>query len=197
MDNPVRKMVQFDPKLLSVLKQLSKDTGLETDQLVNLAMYELGKKLGRIKVNAVEVPSPVGFDLLDEAEPAPPPGRAGRPAASRRPARPSSAPGKAKTRPKQPRDVLYLQIDDGPFTPIRKNVFLIGRGSKCDHVIHHRSISREHAVITRERTGWFIEDLNSANGTWVDGEQISKLKIKGGEEIAISSHTLRMNFRAG
>jgi pSer/pThr/pTyr-binding forkhead associated (FHA) protein len=75
-------------------------------------------------------------------------------------------------------------------------VFLIGRGSKCDLVLPHRSISREHAVITKERNGWFIEDLNSANGTWLDNEQIGKHKIANGDEVHISNHLLRFAFRS-
>ena len=198
MDNPVRKMVQFHPKLLAVLKALSKDTGLEPDQLINLALYEMGLRLGHIKAPARDMRTPAGVNLFDEAEPDAPPSakpkpnpKPPRPAPPPKPARPNRPPAKVH------KDILYLQVDDGPLTPVRKNVFLIGRGSKCDHIIHHRSVSREHAVITRERNGWFIEDLNSANGTWLDGDQISKHKLGGGEEITISNHVLRMNIRAG
>jgi pSer/pThr/pTyr-binding forkhead associated (FHA) protein len=88
-----------------------------------------------------------------------------------------------------------MQIDKNAPVPIRKDVFLIGRGSKCDYIIEHRSVSREHAVITRERNGWFIEDLNSANGTWLEGEQISKHRIENGDEIQISNLTLRFSLR--
>jgi pSer/pThr/pTyr-binding forkhead associated (FHA) protein len=94
-------------------------------------------------------------------------------------------------------DVLYYQVDDGELSPIRKDVFLIGRGSKCDLVLPHRSISREHAVITKERGGWFIEDLNSANGTWLDSEQVGKHKIAGGDIIHISNHGLTFTIRPG
>jgi len=195
MDNPVRKMVQLNPRLLSVLKQLSRDTGLEPDQVINLALFELGRKLGLVKVAARDVAAPAGVDLLDEVEPAPPPRRP--PAASPQPHRPSRPTGAQPQAAKKPRDVLFIQMDDGPMVPIRKNVFLIGRGSKCDQIIQHRSVSREHAVITRERNGWFIEDLNSANGTWLDGDQITKHKIAGGEEFTISNHVLQVTIRAG
>jgi hypothetical protein len=198
MDNPVRKMVQLHPELLAVLKTLSKDTGLELDQLINLALYEMGLRLGHIKTSARDMRPLAGFNLFDEAEPEAPP--TAKPKPNRKP--PRTTPPPKPARPKRPsakvhKDILYLQVDDGPLTQVRKSVFLIGRGSKCDHIIHHRSVSREHAVITSERNGWFIEDLNSANGTWLDGHQISKHRLGGGEEIAISNHVLRMNIRAG
>lgn len=190
MQSPVRKMVQFDQKLLSVLKQICKDTGMEPDHVVNLALYELGRRLGHIQAASRSIPPPDGVDLLDEVEPAPPPER--RSPAVKKARRPGRS---APSLPKE--DILYFQADDGPLTPIRGDVFLIGRGSKCDFVIQHRSVSREHAVITRERSGWFIEDLNSANGTWLEGEQISKYRIRGGEEVQISSHNIRLTIRPG
>ena len=72
MQNPVRKMVQFDQQLLAVLKQICKDTGLEPDAVVNLAVFDLARKLGFIKVNPAKVAAPEGVDLLDDVEPAAP-----------------------------------------------------------------------------------------------------------------------------
>ncbi len=194
MDNPVRKMVLFNPRLLALLKQISRDTGLEPDDVINLALYHLGLTLGQIKAEPRNIPAPMGVDLLDEVEPSPPPRR---PAQGRKARVPPSKPPRPPQARKQATDTLFIQLDDGPLVPVRKKVFLIGRGSKCDHIIHHRSVSREHVVITKERNGWFIEDLNSANGTWLDGEQITKHKISGGEEFNISNHVLRVNIRAG
>jgi hypothetical protein len=187
----VRKAVELNPKLLALCKEISGQTGLSLDNLVNLALYEMAKRLGYVSPQARAVPPPPGIDLLDRAEPVPPPRRKsvqGAQIGRVAPQRPAKKPAQ---------DVLYFQLDDGPMNPIRKDVFLIGRGSKCDCVIQHRSISREHAVITKERGGWFIEDLNSANGTWLSGEQIGKHKIAGGEELQISNYRLRFSIRPG
>lgn len=194
MDNPVRKMVLLNPRLLAILKQISRDTGLEPDDVINLALYELGRNLGHIKSEPRKVPPPIGVDLLDEVEPSSPPRR---PPQGRQAKAPQSRPPRPPHAQKQAKDTLFIQLDDGPLVPVRKKVFLIGRGSKCDHIIHHRSVSREHVVITKERNGWFIEDLNSANGTWLEGEQITKHKIAGGEEFNISNHVLCVSIRAG
>ena len=152
MQNPVRKMVQFDQQLLAVLKQLCKDTGLEPDAVVNLAVFDLARKLGFVNVNPKNVAPPEGVDLLDDVEPDAPPVRARAPEsrAIRKALRAAPA-RRAQPERKQRDDILHFQVDDGPITPIRKDVFLIGRGSKCDFIIQHRSVSREHAVITRER----------------------------------------------
>ncbi|HOX45790.1 MAG TPA: FHA domain-containing protein [Myxococcota bacterium] len=198
MDNPVRKSVQLDPRMLAIIRQIGQTSGLDPDQVIHLALFDLGRRMGLIKVTPVSMAPPSGVDLLDEAEPEPPPAaRPGRPSVApqlapapvARPAsRPAARPGGG--------DLLLLQVDDGPLISVRKDIFLIGRGSKCDHVIQHRSVSREHAVVTRERNGWFIEDLNSANGTWLDGEQITKHRLSQGDEILISNHRLRFTVRA-
>jgi len=200
----VRKAIEFNPKLLAYIKELSRQTGIPLDSLVNLAMYELIRRFGYLTPQPRAVPPPEGFDLLDQAEPAPPPIRkSAKPApVDKRTARalpqqmPSKRPPRRAPAAKPKEEVLYYQVDNEGLSPVSKDVFLIGRGSKCDLVLPHRSISREHSVITKERNGWFIEDLNSANGTWLDNEQIGKHKIANGDEIHISNHMLRFAFRS-
>lgn len=187
MDSISRGAVQIDQKLLIILKQMVQDTGVDLEGLVNLGAYELARRLGYVNPQPRALAPPPALDLLDRAEPHPPPRKPGRPAAPPPPPRPGPA------APRSP--VLTMQVDKNAPVPIRKDVFLIGRGSKCDYIIEHRSVSREHAVITRERNGWFIEDLNSANGTWLEGEQISKHRIENGDEIQISNLTLRFALR--
>jgi hypothetical protein len=187
----VRKAIEINPELLALCQEISGQTGLSLDNLVNLAIYQMAKSMGYISPQARAVTAPPGIDLLDLAEPAPRPRRKSTQGAQIDhvpPQRPVMKPAQ---------NILFFQLDDGPINPIRKDVFLIGRGSKCDCVIQHRSISREHAVITKERGGWFIEDLNSANGTWQNGEQIGKHKLTGGEELQISNYRLRFSIRPG
>ncbi len=200
MDNPVRKSVQLDPRMLALIRQIGQNTGLDPDQVIHLGLFELGRRMGLIKLTPVSMAPPPGVDLIDaEAEPEPPPAvRPGRPSIAPQPAPPTRPAPAGRPSARQGGELLLLlQVDDGPLISVRKDVFLIGRGSKCDHVIQHRSVSREHAVITRERAGWFIEDLNSANGTWLDGEQITKHKLRQGDEILISNHRMRFTVRPG
>lgn len=52
--------------------------------------------------------------------------------------------------------------------------YLIGRSEECDFVIYdpQNRVSRKHAQLIRIGTKLYIEDLGSANGTFVDGRQI-------------------------
>jgi pSer/pThr/pTyr-binding forkhead associated (FHA) protein len=195
---PPRGNFPLDPKLMGILKQISQDTGVAWEHLINLSVYELGRKLGYITPQSQSIPPPADIDILESSEPPP---RAARQQPASAPERPAAKPVPAQKPStihgagKQPQELLYLSVDNKSPVAVRKNVFLIGRGSKCDYVIEHRSVSREHAVVTRERSGWFIEDLNSANGTWLNGDQISKHKIEEGEEYLISNFTLRFSTR--
>ena len=52
---------------------------------------------------------------------------------------------------------------------IDKEVIYIGRSPECDYVIDDRQVSRRHAVIIRTGNGYVIEDLDSKNGTFLNG----------------------------
>lgn len=47
-----------------------------------------------------------------------------------------------------------------------------------------REVSAHHAAFARDREGWFLRDLGSRNGTWVDGHRIDRdRRIQGGETV--------------
>src|SRR4051812_11385081 len=50
---------------------------------------------------------------------------------------------------------------------------ILGRNSFCEIVIPVQSISRQHARIVREDDRYFLEDMGSLNGTFVNGHRIS------------------------
>ena len=50
---------------------------------------------------------------------------------------------------------------------------VVGRYPFCDIVLPSHSVSRQHARIVREADGFYIEDLDSLNGTFVNGTRLS------------------------
>jgi len=60
---------------------------------------------------------------------------------------------------------------------IEKEVIYIGRSPDCDYVIDDRQVSRRHSVIRKTENGFEIEDLNSKNGTFVNGIAVKKSTI--------------------
>ena len=90
---------------------------------------------------------------------------------------------------------LVLVREDGTETPVKADRFVIGRGRHCDLVIDSTKVSREHAAIVREGDGWFIEDLDSANGTWHRRARIDRRRIEDGDEYFVCAERVRCVFR--
>jgi len=67
----------------------------------------------------------------------------------------------------------------------------IGRAvDRNDVVLHDGQVSREHAVIKRSGKGYLLVDLNSANGTLIDGERINEHPLKNRDTFNIGKYSL-------
>ena len=67
--------------------------------------------------------------------------------------------------------------------PLDKDAVVIGRTDDNDVVLNHRSISRHHAKILREKDHFHIVDNQSANGVRVNGEEYGKVELRKGDQI--------------
>ena len=70
----------------------------------------------------------------------------------------------------------------------------IGRSLDNDLVVPHQSISRHHASIAIENGGFRLRDLNSQNGSFVDGKRISESGLRDGNMIKLGD--AQFKFRA-
>jgi pSer/pThr/pTyr-binding forkhead associated (FHA) protein len=69
---------------------------------------------------------------------------------------------------------------------------VIGRGKECTLPVFHESISRRHARVYRDGVAFFVEDLGSTNGTFVQGKQIKGAqRLEHDDVIALGSLELR------
>ena len=63
-------------------------------------------------------------------------------------------------------------------------VITVGKAPDNDFVIDDLHVSRHHARLTREAEGyWLLEDLDSSNGTFVNGAQIAKKRVTLADKI--------------
>lgn len=67
----------------------------------------------------------------------------------------------------------------------------LGRRPYNDLVIENLAVSGEHAVMLKVGEDVYIEDLNSTNGTFVNGMPIKKQLLRDGDSIDIGKHKVR------
>jgi pSer/pThr/pTyr-binding forkhead associated (FHA) protein/uncharacterized protein YgiM (DUF1202 family) len=73
---------------------------------------------------------------------------------------------------------------------LKEEITVLGRASECHISIHETSVSRKHAQIHRKGQTLYIEDLNSQNGTWVNGHPINsgfQVSLKEGDTLALGN----------
>lgn len=79
--------------------------------------------------------------------------------------------------------------------PLSKEVFRIGSEKGNDAVIDSPVVSRHHAKIVRQGEDYFIEDLNSKNGTFVNGKMLSyreSVRLKRMDKIIFADEVFRI-----
>lgn len=90
---------------------------------------------------------------------------------------------------------LYLSVEGRELEKIAKERYLIGRGKHCDLVINSGKVSREHAAIVRDGDDFYLQDLDSSNGTWFNKQRIKRRKIEEGDEYFICSDKVKFVYR--
>lgn len=70
---------------------------------------------------------------------------------------------------------------------LEKDELVLGRDNGTDLVLPDHSVSRRHARLTRDETGYELQDLGSTNGTFVDGQLIDRVHLKSGDTIRLGS----------
>ncbi|MDP6178953.1 MAG: FHA domain-containing protein [Desulfatiglandales bacterium] len=83
--------------------------------------------------------------------------------------------------------------DKGQSFYLKNSIIYIGRSPDNKIQIKDESVSRNHLKICKERNKYFIEDLERATGTYIDGKQIgpnSEFEVKEGLPISIGMITI-------
>lgn len=70
---------------------------------------------------------------------------------------------------------------------ILKTPFYIGRDFGLDITVPNRTVSSRHALLTEDSGKYYVEDLSSSNGTFLNGERLAdRAELKDGDMIQIS-----------
>jgi len=70
---------------------------------------------------------------------------------------------------------------------VQKNEFYIGRDLSCDLVLEDQRVSMKNTLLLKQGNQFIVKDLDSKNGTFVDGIQIIEKKLIQGSKIQIGN----------
>src|SRR5690349_5036484 len=94
---------------------------------------------------------------------------------------------------------LLLEQPDGSIAeiPLLAPRIVLGRAPECDIVLEGRLISRQHAAISRAGQAYILEDLDSHNGTTVNGQRLAgQWQLRNGDRTELGG-VGRMIFADG
>jgi serine/threonine protein kinase len=84
----------------------------------------------------------------------------------------------------------------GKLVRISNLATLIGRASECDVILRSGDVSKRHCQILIEENGVWIEDLESANGTLVNGKLIKRCRLKDRDQLDVAGHSFQVRIKS-
>ncbi len=88
----------------------------------------------------------------------------------------------------------FLEIIEGPdkgqICTLEKADVIIGRHGQCNLVLHDPEVSRRHVKLASGDNGWWVDDLSSTNGSFVNGQRITHQSTAPGDRIQIGQSVL-------
>ena len=79
---------------------------------------------------------------------------------------------------------------------LEKEITTAGRNTESDVFLDDITVSRKHAEFFRQAGAFFVRDVGSLNGTYVNGEQVEETKLASKDEVQIGKFKL-VFFAAG
>jgi predicted RNA-binding Zn-ribbon protein involved in translation (DUF1610 family) len=73
-------------------------------------------------------------------------------------------------------------------------VVTVGRGQESSIFLDDVTVSRKHAEIVREQSGYRIRDVGSLNGTYVNRVRVDAVDLRNGDEIQVGKYRFRFVF---
>jgi Protein of unknown function (DUF3662)/FHA domain len=86
-------------------------------------------------------------------------------------------------------EIVTLTMD-GIRHEIDKRRFVLGRSKDCDIQLADPNVSRRHAELRQEGSAYWLIDLDSTNGSQVNGHRTARAKLESGDTITVGSTDL-------
>jgi len=91
--------------------------------------------------------------------------------------------------------LYHLDKDGGlaQFWDVSERPLLVGRGEFAGACVADEALSRAHFLILREGNEFFVVDLESQNGTWMNGAPVSGRRLHEGDLIQAGESTFQFS----
>ena len=88
---------------------------------------------------------------------------------------------------------LIVTLDDKLINAVSidKNRMTLGRRPYNDIMVDNLAVSGEHAAIQAIGAEFYVEDLNSTNGTYINGKKIKRQILQNGDQIELGKYVLK------
>jgi hypothetical protein len=92
-----------------------------------------------------------------------------------------------------PITLTSLSYDLAPAQRFSKPEIFLGRDSGCDFSLEDQTVSSRHARLSYHQNQWWLEDLASTNGTYLNGESVTApVVITQGDELRLGQVGLKI-----
>lgn len=81
--------------------------------------------------------------------------------------------------------------------PLDRPILTIGRHQDNDIVIDHMGVSGRHARVAVEGPSVVLTDLQSTNGTFVNGRRVGQVELRPNDWVTIGRHILTFTVQRG
>lgn len=77
--------------------------------------------------------------------------------------------------------------------PLDRPASIVGRDATCDIQIDNLGVSRAHCQFVKRGDSYILQDMNSANGTYVNGQKVGEHYLKDGDEVLVGKFMLKFD----
>ncbi len=85
-------------------------------------------------------------------------------------------------------------VDKGKSVKVSDTPFIIGREEDVDFQLSDEAVSRMHSIIIYENGKIYIRDMDSKNGTYLNGKRIVKEELKNEDILRIGDTTIKVEI---
>jgi adenylate cyclase len=87
-----------------------------------------------------------------------------------------------------------VPVGGGDPIPLLRDTLVLGRRESCDVVLRFSNVSGQHCELTFRDGLWHLKDLNSTNGTKVNGQITQQKVLRPGDEITIAKRRFTIEY---